>query len=421
MPNNSNNRFSGQVISWCMYDWANSAFATVIISAILPVYFSKVVAADLPQGKATIYWSYTISVSLLVTALLAPVIGAISDNSNKRKLFLQLTTAIGIIFTSLLYFSGSGKWVYTSFIFIMADIGFALSEIFYNSLLKFIAKPTEVERVSTLGYALGYLGGGLLLGINLLFFRLFDDQDLAARISFLSVALWWAVFTIPLVLKVDEPILGNVNYKNKHIKAAFVRLRNTYFDIRKYRNLFIFLIAFWIYNDGIGTIIKLAAVYGAEIGIGSTALIGALLVTQFVGIPFSILFGRLAIPLGAKNCIYIGLTVYTLISIAAFFIETALHFWILAILVGTVQGGTQALSRSLFSTMVPESKSSEFFGFYGMSTKFAGIAGPLVFAVVNQLTGSSRLSIISLVVFFVSGIILLSKVDVEEAIRSAAG
>jgi len=417
----TNNKLNAQIISWCMYDWANSAFATVIISAVLPVYYSKVVASDLPRGEATIFWSYTISASLLITAFLAPLIGAISDNSNKRKFFLQVTTIIGIIFTTLLYFSGSGKWVYTSFIFILADISFALSEIFYNSLLNFVAKPADVERVSTLGYALGYLGGGLLLGINLIFFKLFDDQDLAARISFVSVAVWWGVFTIPLVLKVDEPLLFVSENKDKHVRAAFIRLKNTYLDIRKYRNLFIFLIAFWIYNDGIGTIIKLAAVYGAEIGIGSTALIGALLVTQFVGIPFSILFGRLAVFFGTKNCIYLGLTVYTIISIAAFFMQTALHFWVLAILVGTVQGGTQALSRSLFSTMVPNDKSSEFFGFYGMSTKFAGIAGPLVFAVVNQLTGSSRLSIISLVVFFVTGIILLGKVDVDEAIKSATG
>lgn len=411
--------YSRQTLSWCMYDWANSAFATVIISAILPVYYSKVVAAELSPGKATIYWSYTVTIGLFITALIAPVMGAISDNTNKKKLYLQLNAGIGIIFTSFLYFSGSGKWLFVSVIFIIANAGFALSEIFYNSLLKFVATPGDVDRVSTRGYALGYVGGGLILALNIIMFKMIADQDLAARLSFVTVSVWWALFTIPLIIYVKEPKVNLVKKEKNFLKAGFLRLRDTFRDIRKYRQLFIFLLAFWIYNDGIGTIIKLAAIYGAELGIGAMSLIGALLVTQFVGIPFSLLFGRMAGRIGTRKSIYIGLVVYTLICIAAFFMETALHFWILAIMVGTVQGGTQALSRSFFSKLVPDNKASEFFGFYGMSTKFAGIVGPLTFALISQITGSSRLSIISLILFFITGMILLGFVkDGESSVTS---
>jgi len=406
-----------QIVSWAMYDWANQAFATSVLSGILPIYYSKVAASNLEPGTATIYWSYTLTIALVIIALLAPIFGAISDYSNKKKLFLKICTFVGILFTSLLYFINSGDWLYASFIFIVANIGFSLAEIFYNSLLKFITGPNDFDRVSTFGYALGYSGGGLLLGINLLMFLYIEDSTLAAKLCFLSVAVWWAFFSIPLFKNVDEPEINqqieNINY----IKVGFSRMFHTLKEIRKYRQLFLFLIAFWVYNDGIGTIIKLALIYGTELGIGPTSLLGALLVTQFVGIPFTILFGKMSGRLGTKNSIYVGLVVYTLISILAFFITTAVHFWILALMVGTVQGGTQALSRSYFCSMVPEEKSAEFFGFYGMSSKFAGIAGPLTFAIVAQLTGSSRLSILSIIIFFIAGIVLLSFVNEKEVLE----
>ena len=408
--------YKKKTYSWCMYDWANSAFATTVMSAILPIYFSKVAASNLTPNQATIYWSYTITIALLVTAFLSPIMGAISDHTNRKKTFIKLFVFIGTIFTASLYFVGTGDWFIASLFFIIANICFALSEIFYNSLLKFVARPDDVDRVSTLGYALGYLGGGILLAINVLMFKLLEDSNFAAKLSFVSVGIWWGFFTLPLLINVPEPKTNNTVENINYIKAGFQRIRKTFSEIRNYRNLFIFLIAFWVYNDGIGTIIKLAAIYGSELGIDSMSLIGALLVTQFVGIPFSIGFGRLSNKIGAKNCIYIGLLVYTGISCAAYFISTATHFWILAILVGTVQGGTQALSRSFFSSMVPEEKSAEFFGFYGMSSKFAGIFGPLCFAIISQATGSSRLSIISLIIFFIIGMILLSYVKDEEVI-----
>lgn len=415
MPDINEKGYKKQIYSWAMYDWANSAFATSILAGILPIYYSRVAASSLDPNTATIYWSYTLTIALVIIAFLAPVIGAISDYSNNKKTFLKIFAAIGILFTALLYFVNSGDWFYASFIFILANVGFALAEIFYNSLLKFIARSDDIDRVSTIGYAIGYLGGGLLLGINLLMFLFIKDSQFAAKLCFISVSVWWAFFSIPILRYVKEPNTnsgpGNINY----IKVGFSRTINTFREIRKYRQVFFFLLAFWVYNDGIGTIIKLALIYGAELGISSTSLLGALLATQLIGIPFTLLFGRLAHRIGTKNSIFIGLIVYTLISITAFFITTALHFWILALMVGTVQGGTQALSRSYFCSMVPKEKSAEFFGFYGMSSKFAGIFGPLIFALVGTMTGSSRYSILSIIIFFIAGMILLSFVNEKDS------
>lgn len=404
-----------QILSWAMYDWANSAFATTVMAAILPIYYSKVAASMLTAGTATIYWSYTITIALIITAVASPVIGAISDHSNRKKFFIKLFVSVGVAFTTLLYFIRSGDWLTASLFFIVANVGFTLSEIFYNSLLKFICKPEKTDEVSTFGYALGYLGGGILLVINMLMFKLIEDSSLAARLSFVSASVWWAVFTIPLLMNVNEPLTHDKTYQDSYIKVGFSRLASTFKNIRVYKNLFLFLIAFWIYSDGIGTIIKLAIIYGTELGINSMSLIGALIVTQFVGIPCTLLFSKLSNSIGVKNSICFGLAVYALISFSAYFISSATHFWILAVAVGTVQGGTQALSRSFFCSLTPKNKTAEFFGFYSMSSKFAGIVGPLVFASVSQITGNSRVGVLSLVVFFVAGIIAMSFVKENDS------
>jgi UMF1 family MFS transporter len=420
MTADSHKKKRGEILSWCMYDWANSAFATTVMAAVLPVYYSQVAGAELPGNTATAYWGYTTAGALLITALLAPIMGAIADYSGVKKKLLLTFAALGIFATALLYFVTTGDWLMASLFFILGNIGFAMSEVFYNSLLPHVAGPEKIDQVSTKGYALGYLGGGILLGINVLMIELMSDTLLATRLSFVTVSIWWAIFTIPILRNVREPKVKE--YIGPHMNpftGGFKRISATFKELRSYRQLFLFLVAFWIYNDGIGTIIKMAAIYGAEIGIDQTALIGALLMTQFVGIPFSFAFGRLATYIGAKNSILLGLFVYTMISIGGYFMQTALQFWILAFLVGTVQGGTQALSRSLFGSMLPKSKTGEFYGFYGMSSKFAGIAGPLVFAIVSQLAGSSRLSIISLIVFFIVGGILLSRVDEKKGIEIA--
>lgn len=403
-----------------MYDWADSAFATTVMAAVLPVYYSQVAGVDLPGNTATVYWGYTVAIALVISALLAPVMGAVADYSGLKKRLLLTFAALGVLATAFLYYVTTGDWLKASLLFIVGSIGFSMSEVFYNALLPHVAGTEGIDRVSVKGYALGYLGGGILLAINIGMIELMSDKLLATRLAFLTVSVWWALFTIPLILNVKEPRTKNRDSaKINPLTAGFKRLSKTFKELRSYKELFLFLAAFWIYNDGIGTIIKMAAIYGAEIGIGQTALIGALLMTQFVGIPFSFAFGRLAEYIGTKNSILLGLAVYTLISISAYFMQTALHFWILAFLVGTVQGGTQGLSRSLFGSMLPRDKTAEFFGFYGMSSKFAGIIGPLVFAVVSQVSGSSRLSILSLIAFFIIGAVLLSRVDVKKGQLSA--
>jgi UMF1 family MFS transporter len=292
----------------------------------------------------------------------------------------------------------------------------------YDALLPHVASAEDLDYVSARGYAAGYLGGGILLAVNLVMIQvLLSGSTWGARLSFLTVAIWWAVFTVPLLSRVPEPAtaLRSAGWKARPLLASIGRLRQTFHEMRRYRELFLFLLAFWLYNDGIGTIIKMATIYGSEIGIQMMDLIGALLLTQFVGIPFSLLFGRLGGKIGTKRAIMVGLASYALISIGGYFMRAAWHFWTLALMVAMVQGGTQALSRSLFGRMAPKARSGEFFGFYDVSSRFAGIVGPALFAVVGQLAGSSRLSIVALVIFFVGGICFLVAVDEEEGIRLA--
>ncbi|HQJ52770.1 MAG TPA: MFS transporter [Anaerolineae bacterium] len=411
--------------AWCMYDWANSAFATTIMAAVLPTFYSSVAAAGLERHIATAYWGYTSSIALLIAAVLAPTLGALADLLGAKKRFLAVFAILGIFFTSLLVLVSKGDWLLASVLYVLGEIGFSGSIVFYDSLLPHVAKPEDIDYVSSKGYAMGYLGGGILLAVNIAMILFWDklglgSAEMASRWSFLSVGIWWAIFTIPVLRYVPEPPTKPVSVdKTGALKATFARLGSTVRDIRRYRELATFIVAFWLYNDGIGTIIKMATIYGTEIGIGHTDLIGALLLTQFVGIPFSLLFGKLPKRIGTKRSIFVALAVYTLISVLGFFMSKAWHFWVLAAMVGLVQGGSQALSRSLFGVMVPKAKTAEFYGFYDISSKFAGVIGPAVFALVGQLTGTSRLSILSLIVFFVAGALILTRVNEAEGIRVA--
>jgi UMF1 family MFS transporter len=411
------------IFAWTLYDWANSAFATTIMAAVLPVYYASVAAAGLPGYLATSYWGYTTSIALLLSALISPILGTLADFQGAKKRYLIAFVLIGVTGTALLYLVRSGDWLIASLFFIIGNVGFAGSLVFYDSLLPHVARPEEMDQVSARGYATGYLGGGLLLAINLGMIMLAPQElsELMSRLSFLSVAVWWLVFTIPLWRFVPEPprrvLQGEMQFSP--IQASFRRLGNTFGDITRYRQLFLFLVAFWFYNNGIGTIITMATIYGAEIGIGRTTLIGTLLMVQFLGVPFAFAFGWLAKRIGTKPAIYLSLMIYTAIATAGYFMSQEWHFWALGAAVATVQGGSQALSRSLLGRMMPKSKSAEFFGFFSVSEKFAGIAGPALFATVSRLAGNSRLSIISLIVFFIIGAILLNRVNVGEGIRAA--
>ena len=420
---------SRERLGWALYDWANSAFATTIMAAVLPVYYASVAGAGLSGNTASVYWGYTTAAGLLVIALVAPVLGSVADYVGAKKRFLAAFLGLGVVFTAGLFFTGEGDWLLTSALFVVANVGFAGANIFYDSLLPHVTDEEGTDRLSAAGYALGYLGGGLLLVLNLAWILSpstfgISNTASASRWAMLSVAVWWTVFSIPIFRYVDEPEPRNRTAEElasnpSPVRAGFGQLRRTFSEVRQYRHLFVFLLAFWLYADGIGTIIKMATVYGATIGIGQQDLIGALVLVQFLGIPFAFAFGSLSDRIGAKRGIFVGLFVYAGVSVGGYFISEDWHFWVLAAVVATVQGGTQALSRSLYSTLVPASKSSEFFSFYSVSSKFAGIFGPLLFSVIGSLTGSSRLSIVSLLVFFVGGMVLLWFVDVEEGRRVA--
>ncbi|MGQ9686881.1 MAG: MFS transporter, partial [Thiobacillaceae bacterium] len=334
--------------AWCLYDWGNSAFSTTVEAAVLPVYFAAVAAKGLPGNTATVYWGYAAAVGLLISALIAPVLGSIGDYTGSKKRFLAAFAVLGIVATAALFLVTEGRWALALGCIIVGSIGFAGAAVFYDSLLPHIARPEEIDYVSSRGYAMGYLGGGLLLAVNIAMINLLPGT-LGARLSFLSVALWWGAFTLPLLRRVPEPPAdqSGIGAGVHPVAAGFRRLADTFHHLRGYRQLLLFLVAFWLYNDGIGTIIKMATIYGAEIGIGRNDLIGALLLTQFVGIPFSLLFGRFSTRIGTKRAIMLGLGWYTLIAGAGYFMHAAWHFWALAIAVGMVQGGTQALSRSL--------------------------------------------------------------------------
>jgi UMF1 family MFS transporter len=418
-----------------MYDWAASAMQTTVMVAVFPIYFVKVAGAGLAEGGATQRLATVNTIALVVIALASPVLGAVSDYGGNKKRFIAAFMAVGAAAVAGLFFVHTGDLTLASWLFVLALIGVAGSFVFYEALLPHIARGGELDRVSTAGYALGYVGGGVLLALNLAWIQKpawfglpagpgLDESaaTLPARLAFLSVAVWWLVFSIPLFRRVPEPparLEPDEQQGQSPIRMAFVRLGETFRELRGYRQAFLMLLAFLIYNDGIQTIIKMATAYGTELGIDQSALIGAILLVQFVGIPCSFLFGMLAGRIGAKRALFLGLLAYTAISILGFYMKTAAHFYILAGLVGMVQGGTQALSRSLFASMIPQHKSGEFFGFFSVLEKFAVIFGPLIFAGTIAATGSSRNAILSVIGFFAVGAAILALVDLDAGRRQA--
>lgn len=413
--------------AWAMYEWATTGMWAVIVAAIFPIYFQSVLAADLTGAEATRNFAWATTLGIVLIAVAAPLMGAITDRAAIKKPLLGAFAALGIAGCGLLFFVTEGDWALGLAFFVLVNIGANGSIVFYDALLPHVARPSEVDRVSTGAFAVGYLGAGLLLAFCLLMiqmphlFRL-PEGTLPVRLSFVAVAIWWAVFSLPLFLRVREPgaelAPGEVIEKGT-FRFALNRIVTTFRELRSYKHAFIFLIAYLIYGDGIGTIIRMATIYGAELGIGQGHMIGAIVLVQFVGIPFTFLFGGLAGRFGTKRSIFIGLFVYMGIAILGFFMTSAVHFWALAFLVGMVQGGTQALSRSFFSSMIPAYKSGELFGFYGVMDKFSGMIGPTVMGTVITLTGSSRYAILSIVAFFIVGGAILLLVDEDEGRRVA--
>ena len=420
--------------AWALYDFGNSAFMTVVITAVFPVYYGRVASAGIPAQTSEIRFSIATTFAMLLIAVLAPLLGTLADFRPLKKRMIGIFLGVALLGVVGMFFVQTGGWVLALALFILANIGANGSFVFYDSLLPHIAAEKEMDRVSTAGYALGYIGGGLLLALNLAmitqpgWFGLPhgegltpEQKTLPTRLAFLSVAIWWGLFSIPLFLKVREPAAapGNGGSESAPLRAAFARLGGTFQELRRFRNAFFMLLAFLIYNDGIGTIIRMAAIYGSGLGLKEGDMISAILLTQFIGIPFAFLFGGLAGKIGAKKSIFLALAVYTGISVIGYFMKTATHFLILALLVGMVQGGAQALSRSLFASLIPRQKAGEFFGFFAVVEKFAGILGPLAFGAMVAVSGSSRGAILSVIAFFVVGGVLLSFVNVEEGQRAA--
>ncbi len=421
--------------AWAMYDWGISAAQTTIMTAVFPIFFVSYAGAGMDGTKATETWGIANTVGAILIAILAPLLGAVADYKAAKKRFLTLFMILGVGATLAMFFIGRGQIVFASVLFILTLAGATGSMTFYESLLPHIASDKEIDRVSTAGYALGYVGGGLLLALNLLWIQqpaLFglpsgdgltpEQASLPVRLAFVSVGVWWLLFSLPVLRRVPEPprtLEADEQIGTSAFRVAFTRLGETLRELRGYKQAFLMMLAFTIYNDGIQTIIKMASVYGTEIGIGQGDLITAILLVQFIGIPCAFGFGALAGRLGAKRSIFLGLAVYTGICIFAYTMTSAREFYILAGLVGLVQGGTQALSRSLFATLIPKHKSGEFFGFFSVFEKFGGILGPLVFAVVINRFQSSQLAILSVIVFFIVGGLLLLGVNVTEGERAA--
>jgi UMF1 family MFS transporter len=412
--------------AWALYDVANSAWMTTIIM-VFPLFFIRVAASGLAPDVARSRYAFAIALSTILVGLVGPVLGAVADYRGTKKAFLGAFLAFGAAGTAAMYFIADGQWVFGLATFVVSNIGIMSTLAFYNALLPGIASPEEVDRVSTAGFALGYLGGGVLFLINSLMIAYpgsfgLPDTGTATRISFASVAVWWVLFSIPLFRRVPEPaprLEADEEVGENAMVVGLRRLRETFRELRTYRDAGFLLLSFLVYNDAINTIIRLATSYGSEVGIPDTHMIAALVIVQFVGVPFAFAFGLLADRIGARPAIFLALGVYSAISVYGFWLQTSAQFFVIAGLVGTVQGGAQALGRSLFASVIPRHKAGEMFAFFGVFDRFGGSLGAIVFGTVLATVGSSRPAILSLVVFFALGAYLLSKVDVDRGRRMA--
>jgi UMF1 family MFS transporter len=394
--------------AWGLSAWANHAFATTVLVGLFPIFFDKYWARSLSGTHSTFFLGVANSGASFVVMLIAPWLGALADQRGTKKFWFALCTALGAAATALLAVIGAGRWGIALLVFVLASVGFFAGSSFQDALIVQVATPAESNRVSALGFALGYLGGGLLFLFNVVmvlqphWFAL-PDATAATRVAFIDVALWWVLFTLPLFRRVPEAPATAAG-------AVWRDLWATIRQVLRDRPVLNFLLAYWLYIDGIATLQQMAVDFGAKLGFSTSALIQALLLVQFVAFPCALLFGRLADRIGAKAAIYLGLGVFTAVTVFAYFMQTEREFYVLAAIVGSVQGGVQALSRSYFTRLIPRERSGEYFGFYNMLAKFAAVLGPLAMGIVAIATGNQRLSILVLALFFVGGAWLLARV-----------
>ena len=409
------------IYSWALYDWANSAYATTVMAGFFPLFFKSFYSADADVTVSTAQLGFANSISSFIIVLIAPLLGAIADAASLKKRFVFTFAYLGILMSALLGLVEQGEWQIAAFVYVLANIGFMGSNTFYDGLLPSVSNEKSVDFVSGLGFALGYLGGGVLFALNVWMvqdfsFFGFSDEAEAIKASFVSVALWWALFSLPLLIFVKEKREKNTD-STPLIIQGYVRLKNTFSKARRLKGLGLFLIAYWLYIDGVDSIIRMAVDYGMALGFDTGDLILALLIVQFVGFPATLLFAKLAALWDTKKTIFLAIGIYLFIIIWAAQMSESYEFYILAVMISLVQGGIQALSRSYYSKMIPHSHAAEFFGFYNFLGKFAAILGPLLVAVVALVSGSSRISIASISVFFILGGVLLYFVDEKKVAK----
>ena len=414
-----------RVLSWAFYDWANSAFSTTVMAGFFPLFFKQYWSVGVPVSDSTLMLGSANALASLVVVVLAPLLGAIADQGSARKRFLLYFAMMGIVMTGGLYLVTAGAWLMAIALYVLAVIGFSSANIFYDALLLEVAQEAELDRVSSLGFALGYLGGGVLFALNVLMTlnpQLFGLADTAAavRVSFLMVAAWWALFSVPVFLFVPEPVRAPSAGLGNSFRNGLRQLGETFARLRLLRQAMLFLLAYWLYIDGVDTIVRMAVDYGLSLGFDANGLIVALLITQFVGFPAAIVFGHLGERYGTRQGIFLAIGIYLVIILWAYQMNREWEFYLLAVAIGLVQGGIQALSRSFYVRLIPRDKPAEFFGFYNMLGKFAAVLGPLLMGAVSVVTGNPRLSMLSVALLFVAGALLLRLVDEEAGRRQAA-
>ena len=415
-----------KALPWAFYDWANSAYATTVLAGFFPIFLKDFWT---PAGTAETVSSFRLgaanSTAGIIVACLAPILGAIADRGGARKRFLLFFATMGIVMTASLHWVAKGNWPAAVLLYVVATIGFSGANIFYDSLLVTVAEEKKFDMVSALGYSMGYLGGGLLFLFNVIMVSNptkfgFPDAAEAVRFAFIVCAIWWAVFSVPLFLWVKEPKLETEKVSAaKAIAAGLRQLLETFRHIYGMKTVFLFLLAYWLYIDGVDTIILMAVDYGKSLGFDSGKLIKALLITQFVGFPAALVFGKIGERIGARRGIFIALAVYLGVTVWGYRMKSANEFFGLAITIGLVQGGVQSLSRSLYARLIPKDKAGEFFGFYNMLGKFAAVLGPTLMGLVGVMTGNPRLSIFAVAALFIAGGTLLYFVKEPERMAEA--
>lgn len=411
-------------ISWAFYDWANSAYATTVMAGFFPVFFKQYWSYGVDAHTSTFHLGTANSIASVVVALLAPILGSIADQWESKKKFLLFFATMGMVMTGTLGFITQGEWVTAVIMYVFANIGFSGGNVFYDSLIVTIVEKKKMDFISALGYSLGYLGGGILFAVNVFMtlephlFGLSSAAE-AVRLSFLSVAVWWALFSIPIFVFVKEPKVKTGQSVVSIATTGIRHLFSSFRKIRQYRNIFLFLIGYWCYIDGVDTTVLMAVDYGLALGFDQTVLIKALLVTQFIGFPAAILFGKIGEKIGTKAGIFIGISVYVAVAFWGYAMDKPQEFYVLAIAVGLVQGGVQSLSRSLYGKLIPRENAAEFFGFYNMIGKFAAVLGPFLMGLTSMMTGKTRYSIFAVILLFIIGALILSFVQEKNPTEGA--